>query len=123
MTGSCSESDINQIKVRQAGKVAISGRSGVQIGAHVSYISPVGTSSSDVVEYSAVLTLDQNNSQVKPGMSATATVIIKQASGVTVSNEAITGSGTNATVQLLKDGKPVTTQVVVGLRGSSRSQI
>jgi hypothetical protein len=56
-------------------------------------------------------------------MSATATVIIKQASGVTVSNEALSGSGTNATVQLLKNGKAVTQNVVVGLRGSSRSQI
>jgi hypothetical protein len=70
-----------------------------------------------------VLTLDQNNSQVRPGMTATATVIIKQASGVTVSNQALSGSGTNATVQLLKNGKAVTQNVVVGLRGSSRSQI
>lgn len=123
MTVSFSESDINQVKVGQAATVAISALSGVQLGAHVTSISPVGSSSSGVVEYSAVLTLDQNNSQVKPGMSATATVIVKQASGVTVPNEALTGTGSNATVQLIKDGKPVTQQVVVGLRGSSRSQV
>ena len=56
-------------------------------------------------------------------MSATATIVTEQAQGVTVPNQAITGSGTSGTVELVKDGKATPQTVVVGLKGSSRSQI
>ncbi len=89
----------------------------------MSSISLVGTTSSSVVSYDATLTLDQNDSRVKPGMSASASVITGQASGVTVPNAAVTGSGSLGTVTLVKNGKDVSQQVVVGLRGDSRTQI
>jgi HlyD family secretion protein len=89
----------------------------------VSSISLVGTTSSSVVSYDATLTLDQNDSRVKPGMSASASVIVGQASGVTVANAAVIGSGSLATVSLVKNGKTVSQQVVVGLRGDSRTLI
>ena len=89
----------------------------------MSSISLVGTTSSSVVSYDATLTLDQNDSRVKPGMSASAAVITGQASGVNVPNAAVTGSGSLGTVNLLKNGKTVSQQVVVGLRGDSRTQI
>ncbi len=97
--------------------------SGVELVAHVSSISLVGTTSSSVVSYDATLTLDQNDLRVKPGMSASASVITGQASGVTVPNAAVTGSGSLATVNMLKNGKTVAQQLVVGLRGDTRTQI
>jgi len=118
-----SESDINQIKVGQPATVSLDALAGVELAAHISQISLVGSTSSSVVSYDATLTLNQTDSQVKPGMSTSVTVITGQAQGVTVPNEAITGSGSLATVDLLKNGKVVPTQVVVGLRGDSRSQI
>jgi multidrug efflux pump subunit AcrA (membrane-fusion protein) len=123
MTVAFSESDITSVKVGQTATVSIDALSGVELGAHVTSISPVGTTSSNVVSYDATLTLDQNNTKVRPGMSATATVITAQAQGVTVPNQAVTGSGSVGTVDVMKSGKTVTQQVVVGLRGSSRSQI
>jgi macrolide-specific efflux system membrane fusion protein len=56
-------------------------------------------------------------------MSASAAVIVGQASGVTLPNAAVTGSGSLGTVNLLKNGKTVSRQVVVGLRGDSRTQV
>ena len=56
-------------------------------------------------------------------MSASASVIVGQAQGVTVPNDAISGSGSLATVNLVRNGKTVQRQVVVGLRGDSRTQI
>jgi HlyD family secretion protein len=123
MTVAFSESDINKVAVGQPATVSLDALAGVQLAAHVSSISLVGTTSSSVVSYDATLTLDQNDSRVKPGMSASASVITGQASGVTVPNAAVTGSGSLGTVTLLKNGKDVTQQVVVGLRGSSRTQI
>jgi macrolide-specific efflux system membrane fusion protein len=56
-------------------------------------------------------------------MSASATVIAQQAQGVTLPNSAVTGSGSLSTVSVLKNGKSVSTPIVVGLRGDSRTQI
>jgi membrane fusion protein, macrolide-specific efflux system len=123
MTVSFSESDINKLKVGQAATVTPDALSGVQLGAHVTSISPVGTTSNNVVSYQATLTLDQNDSSVKPGMSATASVITGQAQGVNVPNAAVTGSGSLGTVTVMRNGKQTTQQVVVGLRGNSRTQI
>jgi membrane fusion protein, macrolide-specific efflux system len=123
MSISFSESDITKVKVGQPATVTLDALPGVELAAHVASISPTGTSSGGVVSYTATVDLDQTNSQVKPGMSASATVIVNQAQGVTVPNSAVTGTGSLGTVNRLEDGKSVTQQVVVGLRGDSRTQI
>jgi macrolide-specific efflux system membrane fusion protein len=123
MTVSFSESDVNKLKVGQAATVTPDALSGVQLGAHVTSISPVGTTSNNVVSYPATLTLDQTDSSVKPGMSATGSVITGQAQGVNVPNAAVTGTGSLGTVTVTRKGKQTTQQVVVGLRGNSRTQI
>ena len=56
-------------------------------------------------------------------MSASAQVIISQAQGVNVPNAAVTGTGSLGTVNVMNNGKTSTQQVVVGLRGDSRTQI
>jgi multidrug efflux pump subunit AcrA (membrane-fusion protein) len=123
MTVAFSESDISKVAVGQPATVSLDALAGVQLAAHISSIALVGTTSSSVVSYDATLTLDQNDSRVKPGMSASATVVTGQASGVTVPNAAVTGSSSLGTVTLMKNGKDVTQSVVVGLRGDSRTQI
>jgi macrolide-specific efflux system membrane fusion protein len=123
MTVAFSESDVSKLKVGQAATVTLDALSGVALGAHVTAIAPVGTTSSSVVSYDATLTLDQSNAQVKPGMSASATVIVGQAQGVNVPNSAVTGAGSLASVTVRDNGKQTKKQVVVGLRGDSRTQI
>ena len=123
MTVAFSESDISNLKVGQSATVTLDALTGVELGAHVTSISTVGTTSSSVVSYDATLTLDQRDSRVKPGMSASASVIVTQAQGVTVPNAAITGTGSLATLNVVKDGKKVSQQVVVGLKGDSRTVI
>ena len=123
MTVAFSESDIGSVKVGQPATISMDALSGVELAAHVTAISPVGTTSDDVVSYDATLTADQNDPEIRPGMSATATVIIGQAQGVTVPNEAITGTGSTGTVNVTKNGKTVSQSVVIGLRGTSRTQV
>jgi hypothetical protein len=123
MTVTLSESDITSVKVGQPATVSISALSGVELGAKVTSISPVGTSSDGVVSYTSTITLTQSNARVRPGMSATVAIITAQAQGVTVPNQAITGTGSIGTVDVLKNGKVTPTEVVVGLRGTDRSQI
>ena len=123
MTVAFSESDISKIKVGQAANVTLEALSGVELAAHVSAISTLGTSSSGVVSYNATLSLDQRDSRVKAGMSASAAVITGQASGVNLPNSAITSTGSVGRVNLLQGGKVVPTSVVIGLVGDSRTQI
>jgi multidrug efflux pump subunit AcrA (membrane-fusion protein) len=123
MTVSFSESDVNKLKVGQAATVTPDALTGVELGAHVTSISPVGTASNDVVSYQATLTLDQTDSSVKPGMSATASVVTGRAQGVNLPNAAVSGTGSLGTVTVRRNGKQATQPVVVGLRGDSRTQI
>jgi macrolide-specific efflux system membrane fusion protein len=123
MSVSLSEDDISSVKVGQIATVSITALSGVELAGRVTSISPLGSDSSGVVSYDATVTITQNNSKVLPGMSATASIVTGQAQGVTIPNDAITGSGSSATVELVKGSKVTSQPVVVGLKGSSRSQI
>jgi macrolide-specific efflux system membrane fusion protein len=123
ITVAFSESDVGKLKVGQTATVTPDALSGVELGAHVTAISPVGTTSSNVVSYNATLTLNQKDSSLKPGMSASAAVIVSQAQGVTVPNAAVSGTGSLATVTVLRNGKEIQQQVAIGLRGDSRTQI
>jgi macrolide-specific efflux system membrane fusion protein len=123
MTVAFSESDIGKVKVGQPANVTLDALSGVELAAHVTSISTLGTTSSSVVSYDATLTLNQRDSRVKPGMSASAAVITGQASGVNLPNSAVTGAGSVSRVNVMRNGKPVSTPIVVGLVGDSRTQI
>jgi membrane fusion protein, macrolide-specific efflux system len=123
MTVAISEADIGEIKVGQPATVTMDALSGVELAAHVASITSTSSDSDDVVSYDVTLDLDQTDPQVLSGMSASAALIVDQASGVTVPNDAISGSGSEGTVTLDENGRRVAQQVVVGLRGSTRSVI
>ena len=122
MTVAFSESDITKVKVGQPATVTMDALSGVQLAGRITAIA-TGTTSSSVVSYDATITLDQLDPRVRPGMSASASVIVAQSDGVTLPNQALTGSGSTATVQLVQNGHTTSHPVLVGLRGTSRSVI
>jgi membrane fusion protein, macrolide-specific efflux system len=123
MTVAISEADIGQIKVGQAATVTVDALAGVELAAHVAAISSDSTDTSDVVSYNVTLKLDQTDSRVLSGMSASAAIVVAQADGVTVPNAAVTGSGSEGTVTLDANGKRVEREVVVALRGTDRTEI
>jgi multidrug efflux pump subunit AcrA (membrane-fusion protein) len=123
MTVSFTEADINKLKVGQAAVVTLDALSNLELAGKVTDVSSIGTTTDDVTSYDATVTLNQYDARVKPGMSASAEVIIKQGHGVTVPSGAVTGSGTLATVTEEVDGKQKTKKVIVGIRGDSRDLI
>jgi HlyD family secretion protein len=123
MTVSFTEADINKLKVGQSAVVTLDALSDLKLAGKVSDVSSIGTTSDDVTSYDATVALNQYDSRVKPGMSASAEVVIKQGHGVTVPTGAVTGSGNLATVTEDLNGKRTTKKVIVGLRGDSRDLI
>ena len=92
---------------------------GRKLAAHVSEVAILSTSDSGVVSYDVTFQLDQMAPGLKPGMSATAEVVVKQAEGVNVPTSAISAG----TVTVVRGGKQVRQRVVTGLAGNSSTII
>ena len=114
-----SESEIIHVKAGQIATVTVEALEGRKLAAHVSEVAIESTSSSGAVSYDVTFQLDQMESGLKPGMSATAEVVIKQAEGVNVPTSAI--SAGSVTVE--RNGKQVRQRVVTGLAGNSSTII
>jgi multidrug efflux pump subunit AcrA (membrane-fusion protein) len=123
LTVSFTESDIGQVKVGQSATVSLSALSDVQLSGRVTQVAQVGTSSSGVVSYPVTIVLGQSARGVKAGMTASAEVIVKQASGLTLPSQAVTGRGTTGVVQVKLDGETVSKRVGIGLQGDSSTLI
>jgi multidrug efflux pump subunit AcrA (membrane-fusion protein) len=114
-----SESEIIHVKAGQIATVTVEALEGRKLAAHVSEVAIESTSSSGAVSYDVTFQLNQMESGLKPGMSATAEVVIKQAEGVNVPTSAI--SAGQVTVE--RNGKQVRQRVVTGLAGNSSTII
>jgi multidrug efflux pump subunit AcrA (membrane-fusion protein) len=124
VTASFSETDAAKIRLGQAGTITVSAVPNKQLAAHVVAIDTSGTSSSGVVTYTVTMALDRTAAGLKPGMSANASVTTGEKDNVlNVPNAAVTGSGSNATVKVLKNGVQSTVNVVTGLKGDSTTEI
>jgi multidrug efflux pump subunit AcrA (membrane-fusion protein) len=110
-----SESEIGNVKDGQTATVTVEALSGAKLAAHVDEVAILSTSSSGAVSYDVTFQLDQMESGLKPGMSATAEVVIKQAEGVNVPTSAI--SADSVTVE--RAGKQVRQRVTTGLAGNT----
>jgi multidrug efflux pump subunit AcrA (membrane-fusion protein) len=114
-----SESEIGHVKDGQIATVTVEALEGRKLAAHVSEVAILSTSNSGVVSYDVTFQLDQMESGLKPGMSATAEVVVKQEEGVNVPTSAISAS----TVTVIEKGKQVRRRVVTGLAGNSSTII
>ncbi len=110
-----SESEVGSVRDGQPATVTIEALEGRKLAAHVIHVATLPTSNSGVVSYDVTFALDQLDPAVRPGMSATAEVVVKQAEGVNVPTSAITAG----TVEIVSDGRQAPRRVVTGLAGDS----
>jgi multidrug efflux pump subunit AcrA (membrane-fusion protein) len=119
-----SESDVANIQVGQPATVTVSALPAEELAAHVIGIDLTGTTSSSVVEYNVTFALDRSEPKLKPGMSASVSVTVAERDNVlNVPSAAVTGTGSNARVTVVANGKQTTTPVVAGLKGDTSTQI
>ncbi|MGA2164652.1 MAG: biotin/lipoyl-binding protein [Solirubrobacteraceae bacterium] len=110
-----SESEVVNVRDGQPATVTIEALEGLKLAAHVVSVATLPTSSSGVVSYDVTFQLDQLEHGLKPGMSATAEVVVKQAEGVNVPTSAITAD----TVTVVHNGTQTRRRVITGLAGNS----
>ena len=114
-----SESEVGDVHQGQIATVTVEALSGKKLAAHVSEVAILSTTNSGVVSYDVTFVLDQMDAGLKPGMSATAEVVVKQAEGINVPTSAISAD----TVTVVRGGKHVRQRVVTGLAGNSTTII
>ena len=114
-----SESEISAVRVGQNATVTVEALESKKFAATVVALPVVSTESNGVVSYEVTFQLEQTSARLKPGMTVTAEVVVKQAEGVNVATSAIK----NGSVTVLRNGKKVQKSVTTGLAGDSTTLI
>ena len=122
---SFAESDASKVKAGQAGTVTFDALTGLSVPVHVLAVAASSTTASNVVNYYVTLTLDNLNSQLRPGLTTNATVITASASNVpVVPNRAITRLGSNSFVTVVDaTGHQARTPIQTGVVGTTTTQV
>jgi HlyD family secretion protein len=93
---SVNEVDAAKLRVGEKATITFDALPNVSIAGTVSSVNTIGTVSSGVVSYAAIVTFDTPNASVKPGMSATADIVYSSATGLLVPSSAVkVASGVN----------------------------
>ncbi len=115
LAGNVNEKFINILQVGQKVDVQIDNLVGVNVSGEISYISPVSIPTGQF--FPVKITLQNPDSLLKPGMTASAVIHVMQTGSVTVPKTAIIRRDGQTCVFVVKDKKAVQTWVIVGLQG------
>jgi len=123
VTGSVSDALVNEIAVGQTAEVVAAGSSNAVAG-KVSAVAEEATVTSGVATFPVTVVLSGASPSLRPGMSASVSIIINQVVQViTVPTSAVHTTGAGSTVTLFVNGKPEPVTVTVGASDATRTQI
>jgi RND family efflux transporter MFP subunit len=118
------ESDISSVEVGQKVSMSFDALTDFTLTGKVTRVDTVGTNSSGVVSYTAIITPDVMDAKVKSGMTVTANIITETAADVlAVPSTAVKTSNGGSYVQILQNGLPVNVTVETGLVSDSYTEI
>jgi len=121
---SVAEIDVSKVKAGQKATVTLNALPDKPIQATVSSINLTPTTSGSVVSYGAQLALTDPPDGLRPGQSASVVITVASAeNALSVPAAAVTTAGTTNVVTVQENGRNVTRQVQVGIRGESTVQI
>ena len=125
VTCDMAEANIGAILQGQPATVSLNALSGHEFAATVASVAQIGTTSGGVVTFPVTLALQHPTSAVKPGMSATVTIVTSSVDNVlAVPSSAVHGTGKMGTVTV-RSAKGVESRVtvVIGLAGTSTTAV
>ena len=128
VTAGFSESDVAKIAVGQSASISFTALPNATGDAKVSNVALLPTTSSGATTYTVTFQLTGKVDGLKPGMTATATVIVADSpNAISVTSRAVTTRGGRSTVNVVTtiNGKQVETltSVLVGIVGDSSDEI
>ncbi|MBI5301620.1 MAG: efflux RND transporter periplasmic adaptor subunit [Chloroflexi bacterium] len=121
---SIAEVDLPKIKIGNPAQVTLDALTGKTYQAKVTAISPVGTVTSGVVNYSITLEMTDPDSTVKPGMTANLNIIVEQRDNVLlVPTRAISTKSNQKVVTVQQKDQTAQKVVTIGLSNDSYVEI
>jgi macrolide-specific efflux system membrane fusion protein len=121
---SVAEIDVSKVKAGQKATVTLNALPDKPVQATVSSVSLTPTTSGSVVSYGAQLALTDPPDGLRPGQSASVVITVAEAqNALSVPAAAVQTVGSTNVVTVQENGRNVTRQVQVGLRGESTVQI
>jgi len=116
-------SEIDQVKIGQPASIAVDGR-GDQLKGSVTKIGILSSTAGSLTTFPVTVTLADASPAIHDGVGASVVVTTGAADDTIVApNSAITSVGQRHTVIVVKNGKPTTTNVTIGMTGSAMSQV
>jgi multidrug efflux pump subunit AcrA (membrane-fusion protein) len=123
VTGTVSDAQVNLVAAGQTVQVTPAGSTQALLG-KVTAISPAATITSGVATFGVTAQLADASNSIKPGISATASIVVKQVVHVlTVPTSAVHTTAAGSTVQVLVNGAPQSVGVRVGASDPIRTEI
>jgi HlyD family secretion protein len=123
LTGTVSDSQVNLVAVGQSVQVTPAGSTQALIG-KITLISPAATVSSGVATFAVTAQLTDTSNSIRPGISASASVVINQVVHVlTVPTSAVHTTAAGSTVNVLQNGVLKSVPVQTGASDPTRIEI
>ena len=118
------EVDVAKIKLGQTATMTLDALTGKTYNAKVIAISPVGTVTSGVVNYTTTLEITDADGSIKPGMTANLTIEVERRDNVLlIPTRAVQTKGNQKIVTVQLKGQSVTKVVAVGLSNDTSVEI
>ena len=119
-----SEVDIAKVQMGETAAMTLDALTGKAYTATVISVSPVGTVSSGVVNYTATLEIKNADGAIKPGMTANLALEVERRDNVLlVPVRAVRTSGTRKIVTVQADGQSIQNTVTTGLSNDTSIEI
>jgi multidrug efflux pump subunit AcrA (membrane-fusion protein) len=123
VTGTVSDSQVNLVAIGQGAEVTPAGSTQALLG-KITAIAPAATISSGVATFAVTAQLTDTSNSIRPGVSASATIVINQVVHVlTVPTSAVHTTAAGSTVSVLVNGAPKAVSVQTGASDPTRIQI
>ncbi len=118
------EIDVPKVTIGDKTTVTFDALSGKTFAGKVISIDTVGTVTSGVTNYPAVIALDTANTQILPNMSATANIITATKDNVMlIPSSAVQTQNDVSAVRVMKNGKVSEVTVEIGLSSDTQTEI
>jgi membrane fusion protein, macrolide-specific efflux system len=123
-TFNISEVDVPKVKIGQKAVITLDSIADKTFTGRVMTVDKVGSVSSNVTNYSAIIKFDSKVAEILPNMSASAKIVTTVAGdALYVPAAAVTTSNGVSSVQVMKNGQPVATQVELGISNDTQVEI